>query len=258
VSECSTKCGQGCGSVKDIVARVSSILSDDSKVNERTWSIGELIGHLNEGLCELVKLRPDAFVQSVTLPLTQGSRQKLPCEYASLVKVNTNLSTDTGGTLTEGSSVTEADGRYLGALKKKPCLSSTSLCAEQKPYVVSSYTRDGLNTSTFVVSPPVPPGVSVSVDADVVVRPVRHTTAAVDECVGVPCEYEAALVNWMLHRAYAKETESQYANAQVDRYLKAWYENINAGYLQDSRFIGGYWTGTDQNRPSADPQFRQH
>jgi hypothetical protein len=253
-----TDCGANCGTVQDIVGRVAGILNDDSAIGERTWPVGELVGHLNEGLCELLKLRPDAFIQSVTLPLSQGSRQKLPPGYASLVRVNTNLDTSASGALTEGAAVTEADGRYLSALKKKPCLSSTGHCAEPKPYAVSSYTRDGVNANTFTVSPPVPAGAGVSVDADVVVRPPRHTTVSVGECIGVPCEYEAALVNWMLHRAYAKETESQYANSQVDRYLKAWYENINAGYLQDSRQNSGFWAGQDLNRPSADPNFRQH
>lgn len=251
-------CGANCGAVSDLIGRVSSILNDDAHVAGNTWPIGELVGHLNEGLCELLKLRPDVFVESVTLPLTAGGRQKLPPQYASLVRVNTNLDADASGGLTEGAAVTEADGRYLGALKKKPCLSGPGRCAEPKPYAVSSYTRDGINSSTFTVSPPVPVGVTAAVDADVVVRPVRHTTASTGECVGVPCEYEAALVNWMLHRAYAKEIESQYATQQVDRYLKAWYENINAGYLQDSRFTSGLWTGQDQKRPAADPNFRQH
>ena len=246
-----------CSTVDDLIKRVSKILSDDGGVDDRTWTQGELVGHLNEALCELLKLRPDVFMERVDLPLKPGSRQQIPEGYAALVRIDTNQDADSSGALQEGAVISEADSRYAGALKKKLCLSS-DLCAEPRPYVVSSYTRDGISSQTFTVYPPVPQGASVVVSAQVVARPPRHTTAAMGACLGVPCEYEASVVDWILHRAYAKEIESQYAGAMVDRHRKAWFEGINAKYLQDSRFNSGFWAGLDQNNPAADPNFRQH
>jgi hypothetical protein len=251
-------CAPGCSSAAELLARASAVLADDHQVVGRTWPQDELVGHLNEGLCALKALRPDEFADVVQMNLEPGAMQRLPPQYAAFIGLVSNTMSDEAGQTSEASAITESDLRFVAALRKKPCL-GRDLCEEgAAPYAVISYTRDPIVETVFTVSPPVPVGSRPQVSVRVVLKPKRFTTATLGDCLGVDCDFEAPLLDWVLMRAYSKETESQYAIAQVDRYRKAWYDAFNASYLQDSRFTGGYWTGQDLKRPAADPNFRQH
>lgn len=252
-----------CTRVTDLLSRASSILADDAVGADRTWPRGELLSHLNEAMSELRKLRPDIFTRVETLTLSPGALQRLPDGLGAFVGLLGNVTVDETGFVAQGAPIAESDMHFGAALRRKPCLASPASSLEgasgdDRTYTIVSYVRDPQLETIFTVHPPVPIGLAPRVQAKVVARAPHYTSADLDACLGVEGEHQASLLDWILMRAYAKETESQYAGAQVERYRKAWYDAVNAGYLQDSRWNSGLWAGQDQKRPSADPNFRQH
>lgn len=255
-------CTEGCSTIGQLAERVAGITND---LQFTRWSKATVIDYLNEGLCTVHGLRPDAFSGPVTLTLQPGALQTVPGEYSALVSVSGNVTTNAGGT-TEGGSVSEADATFATILKKKPCLSHVVAgCAPvpgapaQKPYEVASFTRDATNPRSFTVSPPVPYGQNPQVRATAISAPPRHKVEDFGACSGIrDCKYEASLVSWAVARCFQTDIESQFASTAADRHMKAFYDMFNTLYLQDQRFGSGLYAGQDQNRPNADPNFRQH
>jgi len=247
-----------CPRASDLLARASAILSDNSVGADRTWPQGELLQHLNEALMELHKLRPDIFTQVVAMELRPGAAQVVPPGYSSFVGLLSNITVDETGFETASAPIVESDGHFAAALERKPCLSAPRGSAAAAPYTIASYSRDAEVSTSFVVSPPVPVGQAPQVRAKLVAWPPVFSPSTLGECLGVAAAYQASLLDWVLMRSYAKETDSQYAVAQVERYRKAWYDALNVAYLQDSRWNSGLWAGVDRKRPEADPNFRQH
>lgn len=246
-------CKGRCGSVGTIVARAARILNDTSYVR---WSKADLVDYLNEALCEMHGLRPDAFARSVDLPLRAGSLQSLPPGYSALVEIVSNLAT-VGTDIVEGTAVSEADARYAALARKKPCLASSICAADPSQATISSFSRDAIDPTQFTVYPPVPVGAGISVRATVIVRPLPFVATDWDACTGIECLFDAQLVNWIVYRAFSTDSESQTATNTSDKFIKAFYDAFQADYLQLQRFTSGQYAGMDIKRPGADPNFRQ-
>jgi hypothetical protein len=66
---------------------------------------------------------------------------------------------------------------------------------------------------------------------------------ALDDCVPVAIKFHPALVNWVLHRAFAKDIESAFATAMSDRYYRWFFDTLEAQRLAEARFRSGYYLG---------------
>lgn len=67
--------------VQSVMDRASILLQDAGNVR---WPAAELVGWVNDGRRELVKLKPDVYTQLVTLTLVAGEEQSLPARCVSL------------------------------------------------------------------------------------------------------------------------------------------------------------------------------
>jgi hypothetical protein len=200
-------CDQGCSTVDTILDRVAGLLNDrDPVVGSVRWPRADLIGYLNEGLCELSAHKPDAFASVVDLVLKPGSLQKLSDKFKGLAAIEAHYSKD------GEKAVSESNYRYAKIFKRKPCLARHRCSGASgdpcRDYVLKSYVKNPIDDTAFTVDPPIPAGCAITVKATVYSRPQRFCSADGKKCLGVGCEFEAQLVDWMLYRAFSVDTES--------------------------------------------------
>jgi len=67
--------------------------------------------------------------------------------------------------------------------------------------------------------------VILPVKATVYGRPSRFCSADEKKCLGIGCEYEAQVVNWILYRAFSVDMESTQSRDNA----KLYYELFNRG-----------------------------
>ena len=244
-----------CTTVGELVSRVSRMLNDDVRTEDCTgasttnnladfdyvrWSKAELVDYLNEGLTMLQGLRPDEFTKSVVLTLSAGRKHDLPDEYANLVSVDSMASKDSDGELIIGDPILPEDQATSKIIRDK-CADEECANGEDKP--ITNYSMMQTNPDEFYTTPPVARDSEVQVCATVVMQACKFTCEDLDECTGINRSNDAALVNWMLHRAYGGEIESEYASRASSRFEAAFYRIVQREYLQESRFNSGYYLG---------------
>lgn len=228
----------GCTTVESLVLRARTILRDGEKPGRpQLWPDDTLIDYLNEGLALLQSLRPDSFVTTAEIALTPGSYQVLPDEYDSLVEILENA---------DGTPVSMSDDAARNIIQSQSC--AAAACAPESGAaagIISSYSRSGTDLRGFHVQPPVRPGQRPVVTARVVANPPCHGASDHKSCVGVPRKFEASLVNWMLHRAWSTDIESEFAFRSAAAAHDRFYLIVNAARLNEARFGSQYWMGRE-------------
>lgn len=230
-----------------MILNVSDTLSDQATGAEYSaWSKDVLAGFLTEGMCQLLALRPDAFASVETIALQAGAAQTLPSSFHSLLDIS---DADTADNSDDGAM--RSDNDVLRRFGKPPCLVATPGTV----YALKTFSVNANVKTAFNVFPPVPVGTVVSVRATVVKLPTIFTAANLTQTIGISCEYDAPLVDWMLMRAYGTETESASSATLARTHRDAFYAAFNTNYLQARRFQSGYYLGQEG---SGDERFRVH
>lgn len=234
-----------CTTVGSLVTRASRILNDTEVAGRaKLWPNDALVDYLNEGLALLQSLRPDSFVETISMTLTPGSYQIVPDGVDQLVELLDNV--DSGSAISTGG-ITEADENARTAIQNYNCPPSDcgATQANADAYRVQSFTRSGTDLRGFHVQPPVPAGESPEVTARVVMGPPCHEPAEMDTCVGVPRKHEAALVDWVLYRSWSTDIESEFAFRSAAAAHDRFYLVVNAARLNEARFGSKFWMGRD-------------
>lgn len=225
----------------EIIHKVSATLSDQCEGREfTTWAEQELLGYLNEGLCQIFALRPDVFSSVKDITLQAGDIQDFSGEYSAILSIN-------GVQPTDVNEETQNQSTLLTHFRKKSCLNTNVSGA----YTLRGFTVDPVVRSLITVNPAVPNGETVTVKAVVSQRPCKLDLA---DTLSAPCEYESALCDWMLMRAYGVESETDPQSLELMRsYRQGFYDTFQVNYRQYQRFNSGYYGGREGD---GDPQFR--
>jgi hypothetical protein len=241
-----------CTSVLDLIKRASTLLNDDVVDNDFVrWPKAVLLDYLNEGIGLLSAHRPDLFTKCVELTLKPGQKQQLSNKYLSLVSVDFSVSPD--GVLTPVTKVDLAYSRYV----TKSCAERGSDCKTPESTGITTYSNVPKDEQQFFVYPAVSRRGDVTVMATVVERPCQYCVADFGECVDIPPGQQAALVDWMVHRAYSTDIESEYAYRAAQAALARFERVLSVTYLQESRFESGYYKGQEgKGDPNTTPRSR--
>jgi hypothetical protein len=156
----------------------------------RTWPEDELIGYLNEALRATAFVKPDIYTLEIPFALAAGIIQTLPADGTALIDVPRNSPA--------GRVVTQVDKSLQDeAYRFWPS-------ATQEP-TVEHFTADPRNPLRFSVFPP-NDGTGV---VDLVYGAVPPQINYAAEEMSVPDSYEHILVNFVLGKAYEKNTKRQ-------------------------------------------------
>lgn len=183
----------------------------------RRWPVAELVRYLNDGRREILVSRPDALAAPVAVTLVDGARQTLPAGSVKLLEVRRNL----GGSQRV---IRQCGREMLDALD--PDWMGTARATE-----ILHFTYDPRTPRDFYVYPPAQVGLTVEAVCSTlpanIAEPVgvaTHDDVVGD--IGVPDILVNALVNYMLYRAYAKDSESPSSAARAQAFYTAFVAGL--------------------------------
>lgn len=174
----------------DLINRVAVTLQDPTFVR---WTQQELLNYLNDAQRQVVLFRPDARAVNHTLTCAAAAKQSLPADALRLVNVIRNK---------DGRAITKIDRNILDV--QLPTWFETAIGADG----VKHYVYDAADPKVFYVFPK--PTTSNQIElvysaapVDIVV--VNFSTDT--QVIGVDDIYANAIMDYMMYRAYQKDSE---------------------------------------------------
>ena len=183
-------------SAQSVIRRCVETLQDNTSIQ---WPVSELVRYLNDGQREVILYRPDAAVTNASVPLVTGSRQNLPAGGTKLVEVVRN----SAGTKR---AVRMVNREILDA--QLPGWHAQTGVTE-----ILHYMYDPREPRVFYVYPPAAAtGAAVdlsyaSMPADIAEPSEGALYTSVTGNLGVPDIYGNAVQDYVLYRAYTKDSE---------------------------------------------------
>jgi hypothetical protein len=171
-----------------IIDKAQIILQDTTGIR---WPDDELLGWLNDGQREIVIFKPNAFVKNQAVALVAGTKQTLPADGVQLIDVVRNM----GGGTTPGRSIRIAMREILDS--QVPNWHTITPAAEIKHYM---YTP--LDPRTYYVYPPATGGNFVEL-----IYGAAPNESTLSGTITLDDIYQTVLMDYMLYRAYSKDTE---------------------------------------------------
>jgi hypothetical protein len=179
-----------------IIRRVVETVQDTTSVR---WPVSELVRYLNDGQREVVLYRPDAMVTNASITLVTGAKQTLPSTGSKLIDVIRN----TAGT------------------KRSVRMTVRNILDTQSPNwynltgvtEILHYMYDPRDPKIFYVYPPAAAsGASVEVvyssyPTDIADVADGAVYSAVTGNISLPDIYGNVLADYILYRAYTKDSE---------------------------------------------------
>lgn len=214
-----------------ITTDASLLLRDTSNVR---WSASELLNWLNMGMLAIVLVKPDAGVTTTSIVLTTGTKQSLPAGGLFLFDISRNMGS-TG--LTPGRAISLVDRKLLDLCNVNWHTSSGSS-------TVIHWAYDEKTPKIFWVYPPV--SSTPYVEATYTVKPTEVTEG---QNISLGDEYEPALLDYVLFRAYSKETDSPGALQKAAAYFDSF--RLFLGVNENVEKVG------DPNIPGPSTSFRR-
>ena len=233
--------------VGQLVTDVSGQLNDQYLGREfQRWNRARLLSYLVGGMAELLSYKPEAFTKTEAATLVAGARQSLADGYKTIVSVASNI---------DGSTVTEADFDLLKAFSPYICCAAEVVFdADNNPiYRAKSYAIDPKDPKLFYVSPPVPVGLTPTINITAIVPPPDYTLA--DWGVELPFDmkYQENILDYMMGRAFDIDTESAMSRSNADKHLSRFYTAMGVKYRVESAYRAGNYNG---NVGDGDPRAR--
>ena len=182
---------------QSIIRRAVETLQDTTSVR---WPVNELVRYLNDAQREVVLYRPDSMVTNATVTCSAGSRQKLPDNGSKLIEVIRNAA--------------------AGSTKKSVRMINREILDAQTPgwhniagtVDILHFMYDPRDPRVFYVYPPA----TASAQLDIVYAAYPTDIAepsdgalytAVSGNISLPDIYGNAVLDYILYRAYTKDSE---------------------------------------------------
>jgi len=198
-------------------------LNDLEPGNEHVrWTLPELAEYLTGAIAQVAALKPTLYTSFVPLRLAGGSVQSVPAAYSELVDVLYNLNADGS----QGEFVSQSSLSAARALGRPSCA-----ITRNGGYGVRSYSVHPENDTYFYVDPPVPnvsPLPAVWALVRLAPNKITGPTDAVIMANTTPETYREALKDWMLYRAFAKDSESSDSFQKSQAHYKAFMQYVGS------------------------------
>lgn len=196
---------------QEIINKAKIALQDLSAVR---WPEVELLGWLNDGQRELAIIKPTASVKNASVQMVAGTKQTAPADAVGAVAVMRNMGT-TGAT--PGMTVADISMKVMDSMLPGWHESTASGVAEY-------YMADPGNEKNFYLYPPQP----VAPTYLELVYPCEPAVlATADDAIAVDDIYSPALLDYVISRSLAKETEAG-SDSRAGSYLQKFIASIGA------------------------------
>lgn len=206
---------------QDVLERAATTLQDSSHVR---WPLTELHRYLNDGLREIVTIKPNALSKTVNLSLAEGTKQSLPTTYTILSRVSRNMASASVG----GEAIRTLDSRSIMDSYMPGWQSEAAIpFAKAVVHVI----HDIADPKTFYVVP----GnngtgiIEAVVGALPTPSPVPGSPASLasyTDNVDMPDIYLNALTDYVLYRAYSKDGRVAGSSARAQAHFQLFREGV--------------------------------
>ncbi|WP_126975575.1 phage adaptor protein [Frigidibacter oleivorans] len=211
---------------KDVMRRASTILQDSGAVH---WLAAELFAYLQDGIREVVAIKPNANSRIVILSLVAGTRQELPAEYSILSRVIRNIvqgQEERGGAAIRPIDRSVLDAQIPGWQDKSVMPFARAvlhvvhdMTTPRQFYVVPGNNGEGRIEAAVGVVPLELSGPTGSAMLDV---------EAYDSFVDLPDLYRNPLVDYVLYRALSKDSGEANAAARATAHYSSFTAALGA------------------------------
>jgi len=193
-------------SAQKIIDDANILLQDIDNVR---WSQSELIDWINEGQLKIVNFQPSAHSEYIVMDLVPGTRQTIPSNSFRLLDVLRNQ-----------------DGIYNTAIRQVARIDLDTQVPNwhnHKPNtIVQHYMYDSQAPDYFYVYPPQPdPEVMYNLSqgsVEALLATYPPTITDVEDEIDIHEIYVPLLVDYVVFRAYAKDSESSASNELKTQY----------------------------------------
>lgn len=206
----------------DVLTRASTTLQDTSNVR---WPLPELHGYVNDGMREIVTIKPNAVSKTVNLTMAEGTLQTLPAEYTILSRVSRNMATSTTG----GGAIRRLESRSIMdshipswqdpavvPFAKKVVHVIHDIADPNKFYVAPGNDGNGIIEAVVGAYPTQSP----TPGSDV------NTLASYSDAMDVPDVYMNPLVDYVIYRAYSKDGRVAGSAARAAAHFQLFRESV--------------------------------
>lgn len=185
--------------VSDVISRARTILNDNDATAYR-WTNAEMIDAINDAQRLVAVYRPDSCAATTVATLVAGTKQTIPAGGFRLLDVIRNMSSDGS---TPGRAITITSRDTLDRF-------NPSWHNSARQSAIKHFTYDERSPLQYFVFPP------ALANARVEVLYSKYPTAvtATTDDLTVSDSYFEAIVNFVLFRSYARESDFA-ANAQL-------------------------------------------
>lgn len=188
--------------IGDIITRARHLLADTGPGSYR-WSDAEMLLWANDGIREIVTVKPDSNYVVETVALEPGVLQALPDEAVALIDILCNISGDDS---TPGATVTQVSQQRLDAV----CPEWRSMDPND---VIEHYIRNPSMPRHWMAYPPAVGGAQVEMVYSVFPDPVSDVGDAFPLADG----YINPMVSYLLYRALSKDVDYSQAAGGATR-----------------------------------------
>jgi hypothetical protein len=202
------------------IDRAKEVLQDTGST---TWTEAQLIEWLNDAQRVVVSQRPDASAVTASLPLAVGTKQSVPTGGLKLLDVVRNMG---GDGATPGRAITLADKSTLD--QNAPNWHSDAQVASVKSYVFD----ENNDPTVFYVTPPA----DGTTQIEIVYSDTPANVTALDDDVSVADTYAPALIEWMLYRAFSRESIKTPSYQRSLNHLKNFFNLLGVKMQADVAF----------------------
>jgi len=206
--------------------RASLLLSDASQTR---WLPVELLNWINDGQLEIVALVPNANPTTSTVTLAAGAKQSAPTGAILINAFVRNMGV--GGT-TPGLGIRQVTRKYMesfiaGWLTETPSITVTHVAYDPED-----------SSTDFYVYPPQPASGMSSIEIVYSSLPTAISDLNIGTKITIKDMYANALLDYILYRAFAKDSEYGNQDGKSQSHYKMFSQSIGVKYTIDSS-IGG-------------------
>lgn len=196
---------------QSIIRRAVETLQDNTSVR---WPVPELVRYLNDGQREVVLYRPDAMVTSTTHTLTVGTKQTLPANGSKLIDVRRNAAASSAKKAVRQVNREILDAQLPGWHALTPSVDILHFTYDPRdPKVFFVYPPATSTAQLEIVYSAYPTDVSEPADGSL------YNSVVGD--ISLPDIYGNVLQDYVLYRAYSKDSEYAGNAARAQAYYAA-------------------------------------
>jgi len=204
---------------REIMDRAALLLADAQNVR---WTRATLLDLVNEGVRQVVLVRPDASTRVQSVQLSPGSRQDLPSGGLRLLAVLRNMGADGQS---PGQAVRLVERAALDA-------SAPDWNAAGAESAITEYLYDLRRPGVYHVYPPLTG--TGPVYAEIAYSASPRAVTDEEAPLGLDEVYAGPILDWVLYRAFHADIESPAGRARAEHHFQAFYRALEQKTQSDA------------------------